>query len=553
MTGPRHDLDDERRPLIRTTDSDPASRRTFLAVSAAPAAPSEADTLTLHLSSSDDDDPDSPSTVVPPKPLCTASDESTPLLSRDQRVTDFPRNLTLSNYAHEARELIPYAWPVSLGYFLQMSLNLTAIYALGRVSTHALASMTLSSLFANVTGFSIVIGMASGLDTLCSQAYGEYMAGRIPKTALGRHLNRGMFILMLMSVPIAIMWCFTEPLLLLAGQDREIAALSAQFTRCLIPGLFPYVVAESMKRFLAAQGIMCAPLRVILIVAPTNALLQYLFVWSPWAIGPIGSPIALSVSNFLMAFLLYLYVRNVAGGDAWLGFDPHDLADFRQLWLFVKLGAPDVLMVCSEWWAFEVLALFSGILGPQYLAAQTIVLNASSLMYMIPLGLSISATTRIGNALGAGLPFMGKASAWTALSLGLTLAVFQSSTLYGVKDVWGYVWTTDEEVVAIVAKVLPLVALFQLSDANGAVSGGILRGIGRQDIGGILNVCGYYVVGLPLSYFACFHLDWKLFGLWSGLTAALIAISLIQVVIISTTDWAGEAENAHKRVGEGPG
>ena len=95
-----------------------------------------------------------------------------------------------------------------------------------------MAASTLTTMFCNVTGFSISIGMASALDTLCSQSH---TASSDP-TILGKHLQRGIVVMFFLCWPITILWCFTEKLLLLAGQDPEISKLSGELVFYLIPG-----------------------------------------------------------------------------------------------------------------------------------------------------------------------------------------------------------------------------------------------------------------------------------------------------------------------------
>jgi multidrug resistance protein, MATE family len=145
---------------------------------------------------------------------------------------------------------------------------------------------------------------------------------------------------------------------------------------------------------------------------------------------------------------------------------------------------------------------------------------------------------------------------------------------------WGKYWTQDPQVITIVSAVLPIGAFFQLSDALLAIAGGVLRGTGRQEIGGYLNLAGYYLFGLPfgvvgefllfflvthftrtcffdlnamhvyyLYYLACFYFDWKLAGLWIGLISALWIITFIQFGVVYFTDWDAESEKASQRVG----
>ncbi|KAJ3287735.1 hypothetical protein HDU79_005475 [Rhizoclosmatium sp. JEL0117] len=411
--------------------------------------------------------------------------------------------ITKATVLAAAKEMVPMAWPVSLGYLLQSSLNMAAIVAQGQLGTNNLASMALATLFANVTGYSLIVGMGAAIDTLCSQAYGEYLAGTGDKKELGRHLSRAIFINYLLCIPITTLWLFTEPLLLLTGQDPSIAHLSGRYIRLLIPCLIPFVLSECVKRYLMAQGIMRAQMTVIGCVTPVNVFLQYLFNFTSWRVGENGegSPFALLVSQCLIAGSLIAYGRFVKGGECFAGWEWKQVLNEKKLGMVGRLGVSGIFMTCSEWWAWEIVALLAGLLGPEYLAAQTIVLSASYWTYTLPMGFAIACTTRIGNALGSGKPDKAKTSAMAALVLGLFLAVLNSTFfMVGRKNI-GYVFSDDESVIAIVSQIMPLVAAFQLADVMACICGGILRGAGRPDIGAYLNLIGYYILGIPFGVF----------------------------------------------------
>ncbi|KAJ3064227.1 hypothetical protein HDU98_012338 [Podochytrium sp. JEL0797] len=279
------------------------------------------------------------------------NEEERPLLNQSLGHPCTSKRFCKKAALQEAWEMIPLAWPVSIGYLLQMSLNMAAIIALGRLGTNALASMALATLYANVTGYSIIVGMGAAIDTLCSQAYGEYLGGTGSKQELGRHLSRSIFIIYIVCIPIAVLWSFTEPLLLLAGQDPAIAHLSARYTMMLIPSLIPFVISECTKRFLMTQGIMHAQMYVIGCVAPINCVLQYVFVFTSWRIDEqgAGAPFALMISQCLIAVALVGYARWVEGGDAFVGWEWGQVLDGRKLGVVVRLGVAGVLMICSEW------------------------------------------------------------------------------------------------------------------------------------------------------------------------------------------------------------
>ncbi|KAI9197449.1 mate-domain-containing protein [Polychytrium aggregatum] len=491
----------------------------------------------------------SPSAKAPPflaeGNLSTDSlaDEATALLSQIQHIDSEPV-VTFEIWRKEVKQIRKLAWPISAGSLLQMSLGLTTVFSLGHLGTKELASGSLAFMFCNITGFSIGVGMSTALDTLCSQAH----TGSKDPHALGKHLQRGLVVMAGLFIPVAILWFFTDQILVLLGQEAELAHLAGQYAKWTTIGLYPQFIYECLRRYLQGQGIMQASFYVTLVASPINMLLQWLLVWSPVGIGYIGSPIAGAITYCLLPIFTLAYIAFVDGKKAWGGWDWKEALDVSQIVEFIKLGAPGVAMVCSEWWAFEIITLATGLLGDSYLAAQAVVLNTCSLMYMIPQGISIAATTRIGNALGANCKNRARLDAWTALSIGLMIGCFNSTILFLIREKWGYLWNNDPEVVKLIAEILPLGAMFQISDGIGVIAGGILRGCGRQHIGAYINLAGYYALGIPLSLLLAFRYNLELVGLWIGLTVGLFVVSIIQILIISRTDWEEEARRARERV-----
>ena len=417
------------------------------------------------------------------------SDQSTDGLSRDTEsglvVTEYDA-FGWTVFISQTPILAKMAWPVLVSYLLSFSINVASVFSLGHVGTKELAACALSTMLCNVTGFSVGQGMASALDTLCSQSH----TGSQDPYALGKHLQRSIVVMFLLSIPISLLWCFTTPLLLMVGQDPEISALAGKYTLFMIPALFPFLVGDCLRRYLQGQGIMKASMYITLAASLFNIFLQWLFVWSPWSVGFIGAAIATSITDAMLPVLHILYIAFVQGKKTWGGWDWNEATDTAQLYKFVEFGIPGVLMMCAEWWAFEIIALAAGILGDDILAAQTIVLNTCSLFYMNPLGVSIATSVRIGNTLGSNKPNTSRHVAFTAIILAFCVALFNAGTIFGFRNVWGYLFTSDKAVVLIVAQILPLAAQFQFNDCLGAICAGILRGSGRQKIGAIINIVG---------------------------------------------------------------
>lgn len=181
------------------------------------------------------------------------------------------------------------------------------------------------------------------------------------------------------------------------------------------------------------------------------------------------------------------------------------------------------------------------------MAAQSVMSTIASMTFQIPFPISIAASTRVANLIGAGLAgearITVKAAFCAAAAVGLLNLVLISSLR-------GYIprlFTKDEDVIALVAEVLPIVAALQLFDALACVCNGTLRGLGRQEIGGWVQLFCYYVVAMPISMGAGFGLGWKLFGFWSGVALALALVTVIESVFLYNARWEKSVEDAERR------
>jgi len=359
---------------------------------------------------------------------------------------------------------------------------------------------------ASITGYAVYAGLATSLDTLCSQAYGS---GRLH--LVGLQLQRMLYFLWLITIPIAIVWFFGTQILSLIVPEQETARLAGLYLKILIIGAPGYATFEAGKRYLQAQGLFSANMYILLICAPLNAFMNYMFVWRlKW--GFIGAPIAVSITEIIMPILLFLYVRFVDGYQCWGGFDRKAFKNWMPM---IKLALPGLVMVLAEFLAFEVLTLSASWLGPTPLAAQSVLGSITGITFQIPFPMSVAASTRIANLIGATLAIPAKTAAKVAVVFAVGVGFFNLLMLSLLRNYIPRLFTPDEEVIDLVSKLLPLCAAFQLFDALACNCNGILRGLGRQEIGGYVGLFAYYVVGLPISFGTGFGAGWGLYGLWS--------------------------------------
>lgn len=245
-----------------------------------------------------------------------------------------------------------------------------------------------------------------------------------------------------------------------------------------------------------------------------------------------------------MPLFLFLYVFFVAGGECWNGFTHKALRNWGPM---IRLALPGLIMVEAECLAFEILTLASSYLGTTPLAAQSILSTISSITFQIPFPVSISGSTRVANLIGATLVDAAKTSAKVTMVGAVIVGLANMLLLSALRDYIPRLFTSDDEVIQLVAQVLPLCAAFQLFDALAANCNGILRGIGRQEIGGYVQLFCYYAIAMPISFGTTFGLGWSLFGLWSGVAIALFLVSVIEAVFLRNTDWDRSVEDALQR------
>ncbi|MCO5565376.1 hypothetical protein L7F22_019049 [Adiantum nelumboides] len=461
-----------------------------------------------------------------------------------------PDQAQLNEIAHESDQnihrrelavLIRFSIPIWLCHLLELSLNVVSVFSLGHLGTNELAAASLSSMTANVVGYSVLAGFISALDSILPGAYTSQ-----PKM-VGLYTQRMLVIVTYLLVPISAIWLNAESILLLLGQDPIVADLAAQYLRVLVIGLPGYAGFEVCRRYLQAQGLMHAPTIVLFVASPINALLNWLFVWGPPSIrlGFIGAPLASIISMWLM-FILGLLQCYIAPRIAWDGWSRLAFTGLKPIF---QLGLAGTFAMCAEWWSWEIVGLVTSKLGTLALAAQSVLLVCSSITYQLPYAMSIAVAVRVGNLLGASQAQQAKICSDMAMLLSLVAGVANSLFYLSIRDRLGGLFSEDERVINLVSAILPVMAAFQVMDGVCGITSGILRGTGRQSKGAVINLTGYYVIGIPIGLVLTFGPpQWGLSGLWWGLTIALTYASIFTYLIIKRTDWDEEVRKTYERM-----
>ncbi|KAL5511233.1 ERC1_4 [Sanghuangporus vaninii] len=438
--------------------------------------------------------------------------------------------------------------PVILSYILQNSIQTVAVLVAGRLGPEELSASAFSYMLAFVTGWCIALGGTTALDTFGSQAF----TGGSRASDVSLHFQRCLVVLWVLFIPVGVLWTFIEPVLLVLGQEERLSRDVQSVLRVLIIGAPGYIAFESLKKYLQCQGIMRLSTLALIIVSPINLALNILFVHhTPLRL--LGSPLALSLTYWL-AFMILVILTVLSPqhkqNETWGGFRLREALDLTGIRRFLKLSLPGILMVGTEWAAFEIVALAAGRLGALSLAAQSVIMTTDQILNTLPFGIGVAASARVGNLIGARSAIGAKHAGHASALLSAIVGAIVMGAMLVAKDVYGYLFSDDVEVVKLVSKVMPLVASFQVADGLAGSCGGVLRGLGRQHIGAFFNLAAYYVLALPMGIALAFssRTHMGLQGLWIGQVVALfiVGIGLYSVVWLGT-DWEKEVQRGIER------
>ena len=424
-----------------------------------------------------------------------------------------------TRFRSELGALLSLAIPVVLSELGWMAMSIVDTIMVGRLSPAAIGAVGISSaIFYTPTLFGI--GLLLGLDTLVAQAF-----GRGDFDDCHRALAQGVY-LAIGYTPVAMLLVGIAPHFFpVMGITEAVRAPATQYIRLLLYSTLPLLIYAAFRRYLQGVGEV-RPVTFALISANLvnwfgNWALIYGKLGLP-AMGVRGSALSTCVARTYMAGVLVWWAwkhERERGHPLFAHWPGLRLGQFRRL---LHLGWPAASQLLFEVGAFSVATLLAGRLSPGILAAHQIVLNSASLTYMVPLGFSAAAAITVGHAVGAGDRARARRGGSMAIVIGAIFMALAATAFLTIPRMLVHIYTHDLQTVAVGVRLLAVAAVFQIFDAIQGIGTGALRGLGKTRGPMLINLVAYGVIGLPIGYVLCFKTSLGIYGLWSGLTLALI-------------------------------
>lgn len=417
------------------------------------------------------------------------------------------------------------AVPVVVVQLGMMLLGVVPVVMVGHVSATDLAAAALGNLYFAWLGL-LAWGTLMALDPLVAQAHG---AG--DREGVARAVQRGLVLAVGLTAVTVPFFLPARPVLDLLGQPADVVPLAAGYVRVAGPGLLPFLLFLVLRQSLQAMGRMRPIVITILAANLLNAVAGWVFVFGRLGcppLGAVGAALAVTVSRFALALgLLALAWRELS--PLLRPWRPGAL-DRAALGGMLRLGVPIGLQMQIEYGIFAVVALLMGRLGTVPMAAHQIALTIASVTFMVPQGIGGAAAVLVGQAVGSGDASRARRAATAALGLGAGFMLLAAVALVALPGPLARLFTQDAAVLAVTVLLLPIAGVFQVFDGLQVVSIGVLRGVGDTRAPVVLNILGFWLLGLPVSVALGFGLHGGAVGLWWGLVAGLIAVAVALLV-----------------------
>lgn len=442
--------------------------------------------------------------------------------------------------ASDLRALLLIAIPIVLSELAWMLMSVVDTVMVGHLSPVAIGAVGLSSsLFHAPVIFGI--GLLLGLDTFISQAY-----GRGDYDECHRWLAQGVYLACFISLPLMLIVYSIPALFMDWGVNPAVAQQADGYLRVLSWSTLPLLVYAAFRRYLQGVGTV-KPVTFALVSANlVNFVGNWVLIYGKWGFPPMGvrgSAVSTCAARVYMAGFLVIVAWRHERRRGHPLFRHWARPKWARLGELLRLGGPAATQVLFEIGAFSAATVFAGKLSAQALAAHQIALNCASVTFMVPLGISAAAAVCVGHAIGAKDSARARRMGWLAIGLAASFMALMALLLTAFPRPILHIYTQDEGVLKIGAPLLALAAAFQIFDGVQTAATGALRGLGQTRVPMVLNLTGYWAFGIPLGYWLCFHGGAGIFGVWIGLTLALIFIASLLL-----WSWKGHAARVAKQV-----
>jgi len=424
--------------------------------------------------------------------------------------------------------LLRIGGPLIVNYLAIAGIHFADAVMAGRLGANQLAAVAVGG-SVWMLGFTFCLGILMSISPIVSRCFG---AGKL--SIIGRYVRQGLWLSQALGIAILVLaQLFVRPLLDFIGIDLEFREMTIGYVRAIVFGM-PAICAFLVFRFTTegigvTRPIMYTSLFSLASNVFGNWVLMYGNLGAP-ALGATGCGLSSAITIWLMAIILGVYIYKSPRYRPLQIFSKIAPLRWPELKEMLSLGIPISLTITAESGLFSAVAILIGTISAQVAAAHQIAINFAATMFMIPLGISMATTVRVGHALGAGDVQAARLRGWIGISACALFMLGSAGFLLSFRDLVVGLYTSDTSLQEIAISLLMMAAIFQVADGVQIGAAAALRGYKDTRMPMVINAFAYWVLAFPLAYLAAVTYRLPPRYIWGGfvigLTVAAVMLSL---------------------------
>ena len=440
--------------------------------------------------------------------------------------------MNLSQYTKEFSYNIKLAYPVILGMLGHTLISIVDNIMVGNLGSTELAAVSLGGSFVFI-GMSLGIGFSTAITPLVSMADAEKDDKKIRSV-----FHHGLLSCLILGVFIFTLIVLAKPIMYIMHQPKEVIDLASPYIDWVAFSLIPVIIFQGYKQFADGLSRTKYSMHAIFMANIIHIFINYMLIYGVWIfpkLGIIGAALGTVISRILMVVFMHYIMKNNAQLNPY--FKNFSFREIKKTMLkkIASLGIPSAMQMLFEVALFTAAIWLCGSIGKTSQAANQIALTLATTTFMFAMGLSVTATIRVGNNKGLmdykNLIIVARSVFLLAIILetffGILFVIlhnFLPHLFLNMENVNQAI--ENKEVIIIASKLLLVAAVFQISDGIQVVVLGALRGLQDVKVPMYITFVAYWVVGFPISFFLGKYTDLEAVGVWIGLLAGLSTAAL---------------------------
>lgn len=433
----------------------------------------------------------------------------------------------LQSFRKEAGATLRLGFPLILAQLLQMSMNFVDTVMAGRISALDLAGVAVGSSLM-VPLLVLGNGTVMAVNPIVAQNYGARRFDRI-----GSNARHALWISLLVAIPFFFILRNLYGLMGLIGVEEEIISIADRYLKAISWGIFPVMAYSALRYFNEGLSVTRPTMYIALVGTLANIPVNYVLMFGKLGLPRLGAPGAgygSAIVYWLMFLLILLFTSRFHAWRRFRIFGAFRLPESEQLREMLSIGIPIGVGAAMEVTMFAVTSLMMATLGTVAVAGHQVAINFAGLTFMVPFGLSIAVTARVGVSAGRGRLEEVRQRGSAGILLSVLFMCLTAVFILLLPDLIASIYTNDPAVREMSVQLLTLAAIFQISDGLQVGAFGALRGLKDTRFPMFINMFAYGAVGLGLSWFLGLYKELGPRGLWTGLIVGLTIAGVVHTV-----------------------